>query len=274
MLPANTGLGRVHLRIADMERSLAFYRDLLGLVEKSEAKGSVTLGPAGGQALLKLTEVPGIHAHPRGVVGLYHFAILYPTRRDLGRTLLHLFEQRWPFEGFADHGVSEAAYLADPDGNGIELYADRAREDWPMQDGEVAMTTLALNVNSLIRSADVDEWNGAPAGTILGHLHLHTANLRASLDFYRDVVGFDVTNASASGVAFLSAGGYHHHLGLNTWLRKGDVFDPASAGLIEYTIELHDPAARTALLERVRNAGGALGDDAFFDPDGNRIVVA
>lgn len=274
MLPAQTGLGRVHLRIVNMAQSLAFYRDLLGLVEMDGASGSVVLGAAGGRPLIELTEVAGTHPRQRGTVGLYHFAVLYPNRRELGRTLLHLFEQRWPFEGFADHAVSEAAYLPDPDGNGIELYADRPREDWPMQNGEVAMTTLALNVNSLIRSADVDEWNGAPAGTTIGHIHLHTANLRDSIRFYRDVVGFDLTNQSFPGAAFLSAGGYHHHIGLNTWLRKGDPFDPAAAGLVEYTIEPHNDSARAALLDRVRNAGGTVQDNAFSDPDGNRIVVA
>jgi len=273
MLPAQTSLGRIHLRIGDMARSLAFYRDLLGLVELDGASGSVVLGPAGGPALIGLTEVPGTHARPRGIVGLYHFALLYPNRRELGSILLHLFEQRWPFEGFADHAVSEAAYLADPDGNGIELYADRAREDWPVQNGEVAMTTLALNVNSLIRSADTEEWNGAPAGLVVGHIHLHSAVLRDSLRFYRDVVGFDVTNQSFPGAAFLSAGGYHHHLGLNTWLRRGEPSDADAAGLIEYTIDVHDSAARDALLQRVRDTGGAVEDNAFTDPDGNRVVV-
>jgi len=274
MLPANTSLGRVHLRIADMAQSLAFYRDLLGLVEMDGASGSVVLGPPGGRALIELTEVPGTHARQRGTVGLYHFALLYPNRRELGRTLLQLFEQRWPFEGFADHAVSEAAYLPDPDGNGIELYADRPRDDWPLQNGEVAMTTLALNVNSLIRSVDADEWSGAHADTIVGHIHLHTADLRKAIHFYRDVIGFDVTSQSHPGAAFLSAGGYHHHVGLNTWLRKGNPFDPEAAGLIEYTIEPHDAAARSALLDRVRSAGGVVEDNAFTDPDGNRIVVA
>jgi catechol 2,3-dioxygenase len=210
------------------------------------------------------------------VVGLYHFALLFPSRRDLGRTLLHLFEHSWPFQGFSDHGVSEAAYLADPDGNGIELYADRPREDWPRQNGQIAMSTFALNVNSLIRTVEGEEWTGVANGTRVGHIHLHVSELVRSAEFYRDVLGFEVTNSSYPGALFLAAGGYHHHIALNTWLRQ---FSPAphAAGLLGYEVAVPDKTAKQQITERAAAHGVKVETSSeglhVLDPDGNLLTI-
>ena len=275
-LPANTSLGRVHLRVANLDQSLQFYRDLLGLVEVRHEGSRVELGTRSREPLLTLTAVPGTLPRPQGVVGLYHYALLFPSRRELGRALLHLFEHAWPFQGFSDHGVSEAAYLADPDGNGIELYADRPREDWPRKNGQIAMSTFALNVNSLIRSVEGEEWTGIANTTRVGHIHLHVSDLARSAEFYRDVLGFDVTNSTYPGALFLAAGGYHHHIGLNTWLRQSSPA-PHAAGLLGYEVFVPDAAAKQQIIERAAAHGVKVDTSSeglhVLDPDGNPLTI-
>lgn len=276
VLPADASIGCVALRVANLERSLSFYRDHLGLVPTSTGQDTVQLSTRGGSALLALTAIPNTRNRPQGAVGLYHFALLFPTRRELGKVLLHLFEARWAFHGFADHGVSEAAYLSDPDGNGIELYADRPATDWPRIDGNIAMTTFALNVNSLIRAVDGEEWNGAHPRTRVGHLHLHVTDLERAERFYREVIGFEVTNRSYPGAVFLAAGGYHHHLGLNTWLRDQPRAQDV-AGLLSYELLVPNEQERAGLLARARDHEVAVeprGEThALADPDGNLVLV-
>jgi catechol 2,3-dioxygenase len=275
LLPDQTALGRVHLRVASLDQSFAFYRDLLGLVVLRHEGNRVELGAHDRRPLLTLTAIPGTQPRPRGIVGLYHYALLFPNRRELGRALLHLFERRWPFEGFADHGVSEAAYLADPDGNGIELTADRPRADWPHQDGGIAMNTFALNVNSLIRAVDGEAWSGVSGATRVGHIHLHVSDLDRSEQFYRDVIGFEVTNRSYPGARFLAAGGYHHHIGLNTWGRADA--SPHVAGLLAYDLVVPDRQVREQVLERAVAHGAKAGATPegvrLSDPDGNLLTL-
>ena len=275
-LPPNTAIGGITLRVSDMDRALAFYRDLLGLAELEHVGDTVALGARGHARLITLKALPETHARPSGMVGLYHFALLLPTRRELGLTLLRLFQERWPFQGFADHGVSEAAYLADPDNNGIELYADRPKQDWPYQNGELAMTTLTLNVNSLIRSAEGEEWNGLHPRTTVGHLHLHVSDLARAEQFYHEVIGFDVTTRNYPGALFLSAGGYHHHMGLNTWL-KTPGRDPHAAGLMSWELLVPDDAAREGIMARAHAAGYAVTHAAdlstVVDSDGNAVIL-
>ncbi|MGH7468539.1 MAG: VOC family protein [Longimicrobiales bacterium] len=276
-LPESTRIGRIELRVADLSRSLAFYRDLLGLVEYARTTDRCELGPHGGRPLISLLAVPGTRLRPAGVVGLFHYALLLPHRRDLGRVLLHLFQARYPFQGFADHLVSEAAYLADPDGNGIELYADRPREDWQRRDNQIEMSTLALNVNSLLRSVEGEEWRGIAAGTGMGHVHLHVADLARTGAFYREVVGFDVTNNSFPSALFLAAGGYHHHLGLNTWLRPENANGPDAANMLSWELVLPHPAHSMAIAERALKWGSRVEEKAdqtiIVDPDGMQVIV-
>ena len=275
VLPAETGVGRVTLRVADLDRAQSFYSEMLGLTPQGEGEG-VVLAPRGGQPIVALQARPNTRTRPHGAVGLYHFALLFPNRRELGKVLLHMFQARWAFQGFADHAVSEAAYLSDPDGNGIELYADRPMADWPRDGDRIMMTTYALNVNSLIRAVDGEEWIGAHAGTRVGHVHLHVSDLARSEQFYREVIGFDVTNRSFPGAVFLSAGGYHHHLGINTWLRD-DARGEDAAGLLSYELRIPSEEAREQLQKRAEAAGvnveSSNGGIALDDPDGNRVII-
>lgn len=275
LLPPDTTFGPATLRVASLDRSLAFYRDMLGFGATRDADG--TSLAAGENPLLRLREQPGLRQREPNTNGLYHVALLYPDRRDLARTLLRLFEHRVPFQGFADHGVSEAAYLADPDGNGIELAADRPRSEWKhAEDGSVVMVTHVLNVTGLLRAVDGDPWIGPPDATRVGHVHLHVSDLSAARAFYADVLGFAVTNERFPGALFLAAGGYHHHIAVNTW-GHGPAADDAVAGLDEFTIVVPDPAAREALSARLAAAGAAFDEDGAGlvtrDPDGNRIRV-
>ena len=279
-LPADTSMGAVSLRVADTRRALGFYIELLDLVIVQQTAHATSLAARSDEpTLLHLYEKPGIRHRPERTPGLYHYAILFPDRRDLGRTLLRLFERRVPFQGFADHGISEAAYLADPDGNGIELAADKPRAQWQRHGDEVTMVSQVLNVTNLLRSIDGDPWIGQPAGTRIGHVHLHVTDLAAATRFYSDTIGFEITNRSLPSAVFLAAGGYHHHMAVNTWARGPRPADEEEmAGLIEFVVNVPDAAAREALSARLAAADAPVVDDgAGFvtrDPDGNRIRVA
>ena len=276
-IPANTRIGRIELRVSDLGRSLAFYRDLLGMVEYSRTTDRCELGPHGGRPLISLLAQPGTRPRPQGIVGLYHYALLLPSRRALGQVLLHLFQARYPFQGFADHAVSEAAYLADPDGNGIELYADRPREDWQRRNGQIVMTTLTLNVNSLLRSVEGEEWRGIASATRVGHVHLHVDDLERTGAFYRDVVGFDVSNSEYPSALFLAAGGYHHHLGLNTWLRPENAGARNVADMLSWELVMPDSQSGLAIADRALNSGMRVEEEAdqttIVDPDNMRVII-
>ena len=253
--PATT-VGAVHLTVAQLQRSMAYYREVVGLEILEQGAGRASLG-VGGRELLGLVEEA--HARPAtGHSGLYHFALLVPERVDLARWLAHAAHDRVSLVGLSDHFVSEALYLSDPDLHGIEIYWDRPREIW---EGQVAsrMTTLPLNVESLLGELEdpsAEVFAGLPAGAKIGHVHLKVARLAQTLDFYRDVLGFAVMAQLGSHAAFLSAGGYHHHIGANTW-ESADVMVPApgAAALRHATIVLPDDAERDRLLERVQRSG-------------------
>jgi len=278
-LPADTKPGRVHLVVPDLTRSIDFYRDYIGLQLVERRDGTAALAARADEPiLLRLTEDRTRAPRPDGVVGLYHFAILLPSRRDLGSVLLHLFERQWPFQGFADHGVSEAAYLADPDGNGIELYADTPRENWQWSHGQIQMSTYALNVNALLRLVGDESFNGIASGTRIGHMHLHVSSIYAARQFYHEVIGFDITNSNYPGAVFYSAGGYHHHLGTNTWLRPANAGIRNPAGLADWLLHVPGSDARDAIVSRARAAGVPISDHAegtaLRDPDGTMLIIA
>jgi catechol 2,3-dioxygenase len=265
-LPATTSVGAVRLSVADLQRSIDYYRSAIGLEVLDSGEGEARLG-AGGVELLQLVEQPG--ARPAdGYAGLFHFAVLLPARRDLARWLAHAARSRVPLTGASDHFVSEAIYLRDPDHHGIEIYADRPRELWEGKQDRIG--TWPLDLDDLLREADGDEtFETQPRGTRMGHVHLRVADVDDAIAFYRDTVGFDVMAELRNQAAFLSAGGYHHHLGANTWESRGAPQAPAdTARLLHYTIVVPDDAARDALLDRV----GA--EDGFArDPSGNAFVV-
>lgn len=222
-LPDDLAIGVVRLQVGDLSRSLDFYQGTLGLTRIEDGGGAAALAPQqGGRVLLELHERRGAKPVPRrGLLGLFHFAILLPDRASLGRFIAHV-ARRPAAMGLSDHTVSEAVYLSDPDGLGIEVYADRPRKSWRADPaGQLVMTTEPLDVTSLIAAAEGGEWTGMPSGAVMGHVHLHVGDLDAAEAFYHRALGLDKTVWTYPGALFFSAGGYHHHLGTNTWSHGG-----------------------------------------------------
>jgi catechol 2,3-dioxygenase len=279
-IAAETGMGPVHLTVASLARSLDYYRTAIGLevLSGDESAPSAALG-CGGRELLVLDEVPNA-APSDGYTGLFHFALLLPERHDLAGWLAHAARDRVPMTGMSDHFVSEALYLRDPDGHGIEIYWDRPREVWQGQ-VDVRMTTERLDVQSVLGELDNPEtepFSGLPDGTIMGHVHLKVADIASTVGFYRDVLGFGLMAQLGNQAAFLAAGGYHHHLGANTWESAGaDPPPQGSAALQKATIVLPDAPAREHVLGQIDQAGHAVeddgGDPVVRDPSGNRIAL-
>jgi catechol 2,3-dioxygenase len=237
-LPTSSHPGRVRLQVADLARSLAYYEGVLGLTVLQQQPLVATLGASGtGTPLVELHERAGAKPHPpHGRLGLYHYAVLLPDRASLGAFVRHVGE-RGERLGMADHDFSEAVYLTDPDGLGIEVYADRPRDQWHALGGQVVATTNPLNVADLLRRA-APAWNGAPSGTVVGHVHFHVGDLDEASRFYHTGLGFDRTIWSYPGALFVSAGGYHHHVGLNTWARGAGPADEEDARLLEWELVL------------------------------------
>lgn len=278
-LHPDTRLGAVHLTVSDLGKSLPFYQNALGFKLHRREGAQAYLG-AGGADLLTLSEKPGARA-ARGTTGLYHFAILTPSRLELAQVLLRLAQTRTPVEGLADHLVSEAIYLSDPDGNGIEVYRDRPRADWPREDGHIKMATDPIDLDGVFAElkGQPEEWAGLHPQTVLGHMHLRVAQIAAAEAFYRDVIGFELITRFGSRASFVSAGGYHHHLGMNTWESAGAPPPPADAGglrwfdiLVPSRLELDRFANRAAAAKVETEERG----DALFvrDPSGNGVQLS
>jgi catechol 2,3-dioxygenase len=277
-IPAGTTVGAVHLTVSDLERSLDYYRDSVGLSVIDRTGGQAELG-AGGKPLLVLVEEPG--ALPAGRhTGLYHFALLVPRRVDLARWLAHAARDRVPLTGLSDHFVSEALYLSDPDGHGIEIYWDRPREVWEGQ-VDTRMTTLPLDVDQLLGELDdpaTDRFEALPPGTTMGHVHLKVADVAGTVAFYRDVLGFAVMAQLGPQAVFLSAGGYHHHIGANIWESAGAPPPPAgTAALRHATVVFESAAERDQALARVEAGGGHIAPSSagrmVRDPSGNALAL-
>ena len=275
-IPADTRLGAVHLTVADLARSVDYYEREIGLAVREREDGRAALG-TGGDDVLVLVEEPG--AKPAdGFSGLYHFALLVPDRVDLARWLMHAARDQVQLVGMSDHFVSEALYLRDPDHHGIEIYADRPRELW---DGQVwqRMTSLPLDTEDLVSILDdpaTASFAGLPHGTIMGHVHLRVSEIAPTVAFYGDVLGFGLMAQLGAHAAFFSAGGYHHHLGANSWESAGAGQAPGGhASLRHATVVLPRADTRDALVERV---GGAVdeadGSPVIRDPSGNRLALA
>lgn len=277
--PATT-IGAVHLVVRDLAGATAYYRDRLGFTVRSNADGVTRLG-AGGADLLVLRESPTA-PRVRGTTGLFHFAILVPSRAELAETLARLSADRTSLTGASDHLVSEALYLSDPEGNGIEIYRDRPRAEWPTEPGGgVAMDTLPLDLEELL---DARERSGEPArrlsaGSRIGHVHLYVSRLAEAEAFYVGVLGFATMARYGRAALFVSAGGYHHHVGLNVWLGEGAP-PPAegAAGLEHFVVRLPGGEELGRVAERLRAAGAPLepAGTGFVtrDPSSNRILLA
>jgi catechol 2,3-dioxygenase len=263
VLPSRTHVGQVTLQVANLDRSLAFYQHAIGfqLIDRSMEDGQqvARLGAtAVDECLLELREKPGVRRVPaRGLIGLYHFAILLPERADLGRFIVHAANSGTRIAA-ADHLFSEALYLTDPDGLQVELYRDRPRADWTYRDGQVVGDTLPLDFDPVVASALGTTWNGLPAGTAIGHVHLYVRDLDLAHDFYVAALGFSPTVTSMPGALFVAAGGYHHHVGLNTWAGAAPQATDDDARLLRWDLVLPDAMQRDAAAARLGAAGYAV----------------
>jgi catechol 2,3-dioxygenase len=260
-IPAGFTLGPVQLTVADLGRSLDYYRTQIGLDLLAEEGGMATLG-AGTHKLLVLHEEPG--ARPAdGYSGLYHYALLVPERRDLARWLAHAARDRLSLTGLSDHAVSEAIYLRDPDGHGIEIYRDRPREQWEGRVLEL-MTTIPLDTDDLFSELDDpanEPFDGLPDGSVMGHVHLRVAEIEPTVDFYREL-GFELMAQLGNRAAFLAVGGYHHHLGANTWESAGRPQPPPGHATLRHATIIVPGASRRELVDPSGNRWIVEGDDA------------
>jgi catechol 2,3-dioxygenase len=274
-----TRIGHVALTVADIARSLSFYEEVLGFaVERRGAE--VVLRAGSGEPLIQLAELPGAQPKPQHTTGLYHYAIRLPDRASLALVLQQLQQTGYGVQGASDHGVSEALYLADPDGNGIEIYRDRPSEEWPRQGDALEMGTASLDVADLLATPSTASsgWHGAPEGTDIGHVHLHVADLDAARRFYCDALGFTLMQRYGHSALFVSAGGYHHHIGLNTWAGAGAPPPPDDAvGLRYFALRLPGTGALDALVAHCAEVGIATTDTPegirVADPSGNTVLL-
>jgi catechol 2,3-dioxygenase len=274
-----TTMGAVSLTVADLETADAFYQRALGLHALERSGGRVVLGTTPGAPLVELVGERDAPARPRRSTGLFHLAILVPDRAELARSLRRVLAAGAGFTGASDHLVSEALYLNDPEGNGIEIYRDRPREEWRREDGQIAMDTLPLDVEGVLSAlpeGGADE--GVPSGTRMGHVHLQVRDLAEAEDFYGAALGFEPTVRGYPGALFVSAGGYHHHLGLNTWGTAGAPPPPAGArGLRAFRVVVPTVAEVSRVAGRLEARGieATRSDDGLrvTDPTGNRVIV-
>ena len=258
-LPAETRLGPVRLQIADLNRSLEYYDKVMGFRVVERKSDRVSLAAHGDDTvLIELVERKGARAVPRrGRLGLYHYAILLPDRASLGKFLAHLAELG-VYAGMSDHLVSEALYLTDPDGLGIEVYADRPRSDWKLKDRQLAMATDPLDVQNLVAAAKGEKWTGMPAGTKVGHVHLYVGDIDQAAAFFHEGLGFDKIVWNYPGALFLSAGGYHHHLGTNTWAAGAPHAEEGDARLLEWTVLVPSASDAAQAAKSIESAGYAV----------------
>jgi catechol 2,3-dioxygenase len=274
-LDPGTTVGQVTLGVADLEMMADYYQQAIGLSLLERTSQMVELG-VGETPLVRLEARPGGKRYP-GATGLYHLALRLPTRQDLGLWLKHFITtQNKMIDGAGDHLVSEALYLSDPEGNGLEIYRDRPRDTWEYDKNGIKMATLAVDLPALVDDAPDSPFTGMPAGTRMGHVHLQVDDVTKALGFYCDVLGFDLMAAMPTA-GFISAGGYHHHIGMNIWHSRGAAPPPAgSLGLINYQIVLPTEAAREAVLSRLDSQDSRLEQTntgpVVRDPAGNSLV--
>lgn len=273
-----TRLGAVRLTVHDVGAMTGFYERTVGLAVLTRDEDGVRLGAAAGAPLVELLHRPGALPRPSGTTGLFHLALLVPDRAGLAAAIRRVSESGWAFTGASDHLVSEAVYLRDPEGNGIEIYRDRPADEWEWDEDSLRMATLPLDVEGVMGELPDDDGALMPAATTLGHVHLNVADIAATEAFYDGVLGFDVTTRAYPGALFLSAGGYHHHLGANVWDGAGAPAPPAGAlGLDAFEVVLPHTGALDQVLAAVADAAVPTFEDAsgtaLADPSGNRLIL-
>lgn len=273
--PPHIYTGEVHLKVTDLDKMTNFYTQIIGFGILEKTYNRVVLTADGKNPLLVLEQPEHILPKEPRRTGLYHFALLLPTRADLGKAIKH-FSRNEVRLGASDHLVSEALYLSDPDGNGIEIYRDREPEAWKWQNNFVAMSTDPLDARAIVDASGNEEWDGLPEGTVMGHVHLHVANLPETQVFY-EALGFEIATHYPQAL-FMSTGNYHHHLGLNTWNGAGAPRpSEESAGLGAYTLVFPEDATMAAAIAKIEGLGTTVKSkvDHFVteDPSGNEILL-
>jgi catechol 2,3-dioxygenase len=274
----NIFVGNVKIKVADLERSLNYYQKVIGFKILEQTETTAILTADGATGLLTIEQPKNVVPKQGETTGLYHFALLLPQRSDLANIVNH-FIQHGVQIGSSDHLVSEALYLSDPDGNGIEIYVDRTPSEWDWNNEEVAMTVDPLDFADLLSNGKQDQgWRGLPAGTVMGHIHLHVSELKNAEEFYTKGLGFEVVNRFGTQALFISTGKYHHHIGLNTWAGVGAPTPPAnSTGLESFTLVLPNEKVRNHVVANLKNIGASVSvteENGLFvtaDPSGNRI---
>ncbi|MCA1061231.1 VOC family protein [Rossellomorea aquimaris] len=271
----HTFVGEVNLKVQDVSRSLSFYQEVIGFKILNQTEKKATLTSDGIQPLLSLEQPEHIMPKEHRTTGLYHFALLLPNRKELAKILAHMVRLNIRL-GSSDHLVSEALYLQDPDGNGIEIYRDRPSTDWTWNGDQVEMAVDPIDAQGLLAEAEGESWHGLPAGTVMGHIHLHLSDLKSTEEFYRKGLGFDVVSRFGNQALFISTGGYHHHIGLNTWNGVGAPRPTEnSAGLNWFTLHFSTQEKLRATLQHLRSIGAPIeeqnGRYLTQDPSGNNI---
>jgi catechol 2,3-dioxygenase len=271
-----TTVGKVNLIVKDLPMMTAFYEDVIGLTLKDQTAEKSILGTPDEDIIALYSNPAAESVEPS--TGLFHLAILVPDRPSLAHWLYQFLSSGYHLPGASDHGVSEALYLSDPEGNGIEIYHDRPRSEWPTKDGQIQMFTERLNFDSLMKEAPQTPWQKMADKTTLGHVHLKVHNIPQSVDFYTNVLGFDIISDEYPGAGFVSAGGYHHHLGMNTWQSVGaSPLPPNATGLASYSILFSNQEALDETVANIEAAGIEIQETAdgplLRDPAGIAIIL-
>ena len=275
----NTFVNHVHLKVENLSRSLEFYQNLMGFQVLNQSGNKAELTANGITPLLTIEQPEGVVPKQTGTTGLYHYALLLPTRKDLGKLLTLLLNEKYPLQGASYHGTHDALYLADPDGNGIEVAVDTDPSTWRDKTGQLDFSKNGpMDVESVIAAANGEKWNDIPEDTIIGHIHLHVSDLEKTKEFYRDGLGFQVIIDFPEGV-FFSTGGYHHHIGTNIWNGK-NAPKPSlnSVGMQYYTLVTPNEETRKSMVEKLEAMGYRVteekGELFTEDPSGNRILLS
>ncbi|MFL0504324.1 VOC family protein [Ureibacillus sp. 179-F W5.1 NHS] len=279
----NKYISHVQLKVSNLQNSIEYYNTIIGFDVLEQTNTTAILTFDGSTSVLSLEEISDAQPLKSGQTGLFHFALLLPTRKDLGNFIQHMIQQNARV-GAGDHHVSEAFYLNDPDGNGIEVYADRPEQSWIWNDSTIYMTTEQVDVRSVLAEAE-GTWNGLPAGTVMGHIHLSVANISETENFYINALGYEVVTRFGNQASFISTGKYHHHIGLNTWNSLGGTPTPENGvGLKSFTIVLNNEIEAEKIKESLSTIGATVeqfvdapkfgGRQAFstVDPSGIRII--
>lgn len=272
-----TYVGEVQLKVSNLSESIRFYEEVIGLTVKDRSASQASFTTNGKDTLLTIIEPEGVQSKKGQTTGLYHFALLLPTRADLAQIVRHFIQDEIRF-ATGDHLVSEAIYLSDPDGNGIEIYADRNPDKWEWQDGEVAMTTVAVDIEDLLQETTTDAWHGLPENTVMGHIHLQVNDLEENEKFYIDGLGFSVVNRYGDSALFISDHDYHHHIALNTWSsRSARHAEESETGIHAYTILFPSEEVRSEKIVQLKKIGAPIHEENgayyVYDPSQIKIIL-